>query len=141
MQSRISRGTPAMLSKDQQEAFVAILDQNPQLRDDVETLLGIKLDTLTKQERIAALGRFQMAGFSLAVMNAAHRAHADLHNAAEMVRGEIGAQDRLVLVSAERDEFARRNDLLTEQVAAMRDERVRIKAQPAAAVHSKGSRR
>lgn len=100
---RISRGTPAMLTKDEQERYVRFLDEHPECSSAVETLTGRALTALTYQEKVAAVAEVLEAGRASAALAVAFRAQRDLQNLAADARGEVSLADRLVLVEQERD--------------------------------------
>jgi len=140
MQNRISR-TPALLTKEQQETFLAMLDSSEQLRCDVETVMGVKLDALNLQQRIRALQAYQNVGYGLAALNGAHRAVRETKAAAEAIRGDIAATDRLVIVESERDEMSRRVTELDSHVRELTRRVERLQAEPAAAVYAEATGR
>lgn len=100
---RISRGTPAMLTKDEQERYVRFLDEHPEAVAAVETLTGRSLGSMTYGEKVSAVAEVLEAGRASAALAVAFRAQRDLRNLAADARGEIGLADRLVLVEQERD--------------------------------------
>lgn len=136
MQRRTSRGTPAMLTTDEQESLVRSLEKNPHLAASVETLVGRKLDGMKFGEKLIAVVEFMELGRSLTPLNAAARAMKDLGNLAADQRGEVALADRVTLLEAQ---IVQAKEMLADalrQRDALRAELTAIKAEPARAVNS-----
>lgn len=136
MSRRLSRGTPAMLSIDEQETFIKALDASPSLARQVETIIGQKLDALTYQQKVAAVSQYQEVGRALAAFNAAARSQRDTHNLAADIRGEVALADRVAQLEADNEKLRQDRDrAIKAQQAAIRKSSART-AEPAMAVHS-----
>lgn len=142
---RISRGTPAMLTVDEQRAFVTSVNKDPALRRDIETLLDIKWAPLKFGQKLLAIGQYMETGRALTAMVGASRARKDVANAAAELRGEIAAVDRLSLVEEENRLLREQTQQLNEQIAQLRRQLtarqakaaiISKRAESAAAVHS-----
>lgn len=136
MQRRTSRGNPAMLTTEEQEQLVRLLDGNPAMARNVETLIGRKLDSMKFGEKLQAVTDYMELGRSLTPLNAAARAVKDLGLLAADQRGEVSLADRVATLETQ-------NQLLREQLAAATEratdaitELTALKAESARAVHS-----
>lgn len=145
MTRRISRGTPAMLTLDEQKHFVHLLDQSPGLQTSIEALFNCDLSVMTYQEKVAAVHAFLEQGHSVAAIAQAAKALNDLRNLASSARGEVSLADRVRLLQTqlenanERTQAALdRNSLLSTQITSLTDELTLARAQAAGAlaVHS-----
>lgn len=140
---RLSRGTPATLTKAEQEDFVRLLDEDPALRDTLSTITGRELDSLTFGEKLAALHRLQESGRALQVVSAAARARRDAENIAHEIRGDVALSDEVADLKRRLDErdaellvAGERAAAAEQQLQAQRATAVSRRARSAQAVNS-----
>lgn len=136
MQRRTSRGTPAMLTTDEQEQLVRLLDRNPELARNVETLIGRKLDGMKFGEKLTSVVEYMELGRSLTPLNAAARAVKDLGNLASDQRGEVALADRVATLETQNDLLREQLGAANERAANLTKELTAYKAEPARAVNS-----
>lgn len=89
-QNRISRGSPLRASRSEQEALLAAVGRNPQLRADIEAVLGLSLADGSVGQTLGALEDYFAAGKALAAVNASTRAHLEAHQLADQTRSGDG---------------------------------------------------
>jgi len=107
--SRFSRGVPYVMSSADKQNFLIGLEGDDELREDVETLLGVNLSEMTEDEKITALRAYEDANYGAAQLAQMAKARNDLHREALRKRGELEARDQVALLQE-------RNAILTEQV-------------------------
>lgn len=113
--NRFSRGVPYVMSSADKQNFLRALDLDPDLREDVETLLGVELSSLTEDERITALRDYEDANFGTAQLAQMAKARNDLHREAARKRGDLEARDQMALLEE-------KNTILQEQVETLANE-------------------
>lgn len=133
---RISRGTPAMLTKAEQEQYVRFLEQHPEHIEAVETLTGKALGALTFQEKVFAVAEVLEAGRSAAALTGAFKGLRDLQNLAGDARGDISLADQLALREQEVERLREQLAAAQEQAKTARADAVSARAKGARAVNS-----
>jgi hypothetical protein len=112
--SRFSRGVPYVMSSSDKQNFLLSLDSDPDLREDVETLLGVDLSSMSDDEKITALRSYEDANYGAAQLAQMAKARNDLHREALRKRGELEARDQLALMEEQ-------NRVLVEKVNELQD--------------------
>lgn len=132
-----------MLTVQEQQQFINLLDQSPGLQDSIEALLNCKLEVMTYQQKVAAVHEFLEVGHATAAIAQAAKAMNDLRNLAGQARGDVSLSDRVRMLEAQvqnkEEQLASAKDRehqLSVQITTLVDQIVELKAQPAAAVHS-----
>lgn len=138
MTRRISRGTPAMLTVDEQKSFVLLLDTSPGLSEAIETLLNKKLTSMTFGEKVTAVANFLEMGHATAAVAQAAKAVNDLRNLASQARGDVSLSDKLALLETrleDRDaalaQARDREQQLSSKITELIDQITNLQAQPA----------
>lgn len=125
-----------MLTTDEQEKLVRLLDTNEQIRSNVETLIGRKIDSMKFGERLTAVVDYMELGRSLAPLTAATRVINDLGNLAADRRGDVGLADKVSTLEAQNDALRDQLKAATEQAKTTATKLMNVKAESARAVNS-----
>lgn len=102
------------MSSSDKQAFLKSLDADPDLREDVETILGVELSEMTEDEKITALRQYEDAQFGTAQLAQMAKARNDLRREASRKRGDLEARDQLALMEEQ-------NRVLQEKVDELQD--------------------
>jgi hypothetical protein len=125
-----------MLTTDEQERFVRLLDTNPVLADAVETLMGRKLASMKFGEKVTAVHEYLEAGHASAAVAAAARTMHDIKNLASDIRGDVSLADRVATMEVEADVLHEKLVRESDKAAALQRELMELKAESARAVNS-----
>lgn len=123
--SRFSRGVPYVMSSSDKQNFLRTLDGDPDLREDIETLLGVDLSTMSEDEKITALRDYEDSNYGAAQLAQMAKARNDLHREALRKRGELEARDQVALLEE-------RNRILQEQLDEVSNELAETRSVPEA---------
>lgn len=134
---RFSRGAPAQLTVDEQDALVKAADADPELRRNLETLLGVSWDNLNFGQKLTAVANYLQTGYIALTVAAAAEGQRKLALLAEEQRGEIPAADQAALLKEQNRLLLERNKQIREELTKTRQHLTALQAEPAAAVHSK----
>lgn len=86
------------MSSSDKQSFLRALETDPDLREDINTLLGIDLTTLNEDEQIQALRDYEDANFGAAQLASMAKARNDLRREALRKRGDLEARDQVALL-------------------------------------------
>lgn len=121
--SRFSRGVPYVMSSSDKQNFLRTLDGDPDLREDIETLLGVNLSEMSEDEKINALRDYEDSNYGAAQLAQMAKARNDLHREALRKRGELEARDQVRLLEE-------KNAILQEQLDTVSDELAEARGVP-----------
>lgn len=100
------------MSSADKQAFLKSLDADPDLREDVETILGVELSEMTEDDKINALRQYEDSQFGTAQLAQMAKARNDLRREAQRKRGDLDARDQLALMEEQ-------NRVLQEKVSEL----------------------
>jgi hypothetical protein len=109
-QRRISRGTPLMLTTHQQRAWIATVDDDPEMQRTLSELIGKPWADMGEGHRILAIEAYLEKGYGAAAMAGASRAIDDLHNRTKSHQANGELADRVIVLEARIAELIEERD-------------------------------
>lgn len=136
MATRRHSKTPLVLTEHSRKVAIEAAGRDQRLRENIETVLGVKWDSLTDRDKLGSLTEFEEVGFAARSIAAAADGYRALEKASDEVRYGVSVEDRLQMVEGENERLRAQLAESEIQREKLRMQIVELTAQPAAAVHS-----